>query len=86
MHIAVIQKYRETLKSAAEKIGLKTPIQHPLDLYVCFINPSSPDLDNLLMALYQALDGKTLRKPALLDDDGLICKVEMMKIFGAKKK
>jgi hypothetical protein len=37
-----------------------------------FIDATSPDYDNLLTALYQAMDGKTLKKPGILIDDGLI--------------
>jgi hypothetical protein len=34
-----------------------------------FINPTSPDLDNLTVALFQALDGKCGQGPTLFDDD-----------------
>jgi Holliday junction resolvase RusA-like endonuclease len=35
----------------------------------CRISPTSPDLDNLLTALFQALDGKCGQGPTLLADD-----------------
>lgn len=87
MHLKVIQAYREDLRASCTKAGLPTPIDHPIDLSVVFINPSSPDLDNLVTALYQAIDGNTLRGPGVLADDGLIHKVTMSKFFpGPKKK
>lgn len=87
MHVATIQRYRETLKNACAAAGVATPIGDPLDLSVIFINPSSPDLDNLLTALYQALDGKTLKGPSVLVDDGLISKAIVSKFYpGPPKK
>jgi hypothetical protein len=72
MHIKTIQKYREMLRAAFLKIGVFTPIDHPIELSVVFVNPSSPDLGNLYLALEQAMDGKTLKKPGVLTDDSLI--------------
>ena len=72
MHYRIIQAYREDIRKACTAAGIVTPIDHPVDLYVNFVNPSSPDSDNLLTALYRALDGKTLRPPGILVDDGLI--------------
>lgn len=81
MHVATIQKYREIINAAAKKIGIEFPIPHSVDLKVLFINPSSPDLGNIYLALERALDNKTLKKPALLEDDSLISQVKMTKLF-----
>jgi hypothetical protein len=81
MHVAMIQQYRDTLRKVRHAAGILTPIDFPIDLCVHFIRPTSPDLDNLLTALYQALDGGALRKPGILTDDGLIQSVKMSKLF-----
>ena len=86
MHVKVIQQYREFLRQACTKAGIVTPISEPIDLRVNFVNPASPDLDNLLTALYQALDGATLKGPGILSDDGMIQKVTMVKYFNQKPK
>lgn len=80
-HMAVIQSYRAELVAAALAAGVRVPIRHPIDVKVLFINPCSPDLDNLLTALYQAMDGCTLRGPAVLADDGLIQDVQASKFY-----
>lgn len=67
-HIRVIKAYREVLREAFHKIGMITPIEELIDLSVVFVNPTSPDYDNLLTALFQALDGATLGKGVLKDD------------------
>lgn len=85
MHVATIQRYRDDLQKAFNAAGISTPIDHPIDLSVLFVDPSSPDLDNLLTALYQALDGNTLRPPGILKDDGLISKVTVSKYFPNRK-
>lgn len=85
IHHAVIQQYREALKKACAKAKVPMPIEHPIDLSVLFVNPSSPDLDNVLTALYQALDGHTLKGTSVLKDDGLISKVIMSKYFPQAK-
>lgn len=72
MHVAIIQQYRNELRRAFTEAGIMTPIDYPVDLWVLFIDPTSPDYDNLLTALYQAMDGKTLRKPGILTDDSLV--------------
>ena len=87
MHLRVIQQYRDHLRAACVTAGIATPIETPLDLSVLFVSPASPDMDNLLTALYQAMDGNTLRPPGILIDDSLIHKVTMSKLFpGGKKK
>lgn len=86
MHRRVLQRYRNALFVAGLEAGLILPIDYPVDLNVTFVNPTSPDLDNLLTALYQAIDGNTLRGPSLLADDGLIQAVSMRKMFTAVGK
>ena len=80
-HVAVLQAYRDSLVKAATEANIDFPIKDPLDLSVLFINPTSPDLDNLLAALYRALDAKSLRKVSLLKDDGLIQKATIAKFY-----
>lgn len=86
MHVATIQRYREFLYAACTKAAIPLPIDHPIDLSVVFINPSSPDNGNIYLALEQALDGNTLKKPAVLTDDSLISKTTMSKMFTAPPK
>lgn len=86
MHYKIIQQYREFLRKACDAAGIETPIDHPIDLYVNFVNPTSPDSDNLLTALYRALDGKTMRGPGILIDDGLINHDRIWKFFPPAKK
>lgn len=78
MHHAVLSEYRKELWVAWKfALGDLTdiPISESVDLDVTFINPLSPDLDNLITALFQALDGKTGKGPTILKDDGLISSV-----------
>ena len=86
MHFRTIQQYREFIRQACTDAGIVTPIDVPVDLDVLFCNPSSPDMDNLLTALFQALDGATLKGPGILTDDGLIQRVRMSKMWPPKKK
>jgi hypothetical protein len=79
--IWLLQTYRSELIASAKKIQLKTPIDYPIDLYALFIDPTTPDLDNLIMALYQAMDAKAFKGPSLLSDDGMIQKVTMSKFY-----
>jgi Holliday junction resolvase RusA-like endonuclease len=58
LHKAVLAQYRKELWNTAKAINPATPIRDQIELWVTFINPTSPDLDNLLTALFQALDGK----------------------------
>src|SRR5882757_5334883 len=62
MHMRTIQQFREVIRTAVQKAGFNTPIAYPIELSVVFVNPSSPDLDNLLTALFLAFDGATLKK------------------------
>lgn len=71
-HWRVIEAYRVELVAAAKRAGIPIPIKRPLALSVLFIDPTSPDLDNLVMSTYRALDGKGHHKASVLADDGLI--------------
>lgn len=79
MHRAVFDKYRTALIVACEDAGVKTPIDYPVDLFVVFIDPTSPDLGNVYLALERCLDGKT--RKGVLTDDSLIHGVKMMKMY-----
>lgn len=80
MHAKVIQAYRKDLRQTFLDAKIAIPIRRDVDLSVLFIDPSSPDLDNLLMALYQALD------KVVLADDGLIQSVHIAKYFPYDRK
>jgi hypothetical protein len=71
-HYAVIAQYRDKLYEAGLKSGLKMPIRHKIAVRVLFINPCSPDYDNLVVALWRALDGNSHIAPTVLADDSLI--------------
>lgn len=77
----VLQTFRKKLNEAADAAGLEYPIEQPVDLYVLFVDPTTPDLDNSLTALYRAIDGKSLKGKSLLKDDGLIFSVKMSKFY-----
>lgn len=80
-HVAIIQKYREEIVAAAKAAGIAVPITYSIALWVLFVDPCSPDYDNLLAATYQALDSSTLKGIALLADDGLIETIEGLARF-----
>jgi len=84
MHVRVIQQYRVFLHAAISKAGVDLPIKHDIDLDVLFVNPASPDLGNIYLALERALDGKALTGPGVVKDDSLIQKVTMCKFFPGK--
>lgn len=73
--------FRETLYQAWLAKGYKEPIDFPIDLWVIFVDPCSPDLDNCITALYRSMDGKTWKKPSIMTDDGLIQAVDMRKFY-----
>jgi Holliday junction resolvase RusA-like endonuclease len=79
-HREVLKRYREELWKAAQAIGL-TQISHQVTLSAMFIDPTGPDLDNLVTALFQALDGKTGRGPTILKDDKQIVFLEKIGIM-----
>lgn len=81
MHRAILKEYRKELWSAAKAAKLPVPIKHNVELTVTYINPCGPDLDNLLVATFQAIDGKCGEGPSILVDDRLICYVKAGIIF-----
>lgn len=80
MHRKVLEQYREKLWAAAQEAGLDT-MSHQINLSALFIDPTGPDLDNLVTALFQALDGKTGKGPTLLKDDKQIVFLERIGIM-----
>jgi Holliday junction resolvase RusA-like endonuclease len=88
MHIKTIQQYRKFLYEAVRhtSIGNKMPIDFPIELDVLFVNPSSPDIGNIYLALEQAMDNTTLTKPGIVMDDGLIQKITVAKYFNSDAK
>ena len=80
-HQAVLEDYRAELLAAAKAAKIPTPIDHRIALWVLFVDPCSPDYDNLLTALMQAMDGKAHRKPTVLRSDGLIGLVDRLGVF-----
>jgi hypothetical protein len=86
MHIRVIQQYRVALRAAMAKIDIACPIKNQIELWVLFINPSSPDLGNLYLALEQAMDHTTLTKPGIVMDDSLIVEQSTRILFPPAKK
>ena len=87
MHYRVLGLYRDELTASAKAASITIPIKHPVALSVLFINPSSPDLDNLLTATFQAMDGASHRAPTVLADDSLIyCLEKVSKFYPEQKK
>jgi hypothetical protein len=71
-HEVAHKQFREEIWRAAQKAAVPV-LNHEIKLSALFTNPESPDVDNLLVALCRALDGKTGDKSkALLGDDGQI--------------
>lgn len=87
MHTCMIRAYREEIRRACVEAGIHLPIDTTVDLWLLFIDPTSPDYDNLLVALYRALDSKTLaskgKTPGIVADDGTTIGVirNMAKIY-----
>ena len=79
VQVEVLHAYRDAVRRALINASIDFPIEHPVELDVLFVDGSSPDIDNMLTALYQALDGKTLLGPGILLDDGQIQKVTAAK-------
>ena len=83
-HREVLQNFREELlwtakRSISNEVDL--PINHEIDLNLFLTNPNSPDLDHLLEAVFQALDGKSLKGPSIMKDDRMIQKVTISKYY-----
>lgn len=75
-HRRSIAIYRDELVAAALASSIKIPIAEKVAVSVLFVNPMSPDMDNIITALWRALDGKAHTKPTVLVDDGLIFAIE----------
>jgi Holliday junction resolvase RusA-like endonuclease len=80
IHRKVLEQYRIEIWRAAKAAGLDQ-MSHQISLSALFIDPTGPDLDNLLVALFQALDGKTGKGPTLLKDDRQIVFLERIGIM-----
>lgn len=90
MHLRVIEAYRNDLRKALAKIGITDVIEHQIELWVLFVNPSSPDLGNLYLALEQAMDDKTKlggnAGPGMIRDDSLIVEQSTRILYPPVKK
>lgn len=77
-----ISRYRECLRQAFLGADILPPIREPIDLGGYFINPTSTDMDNLICALFRALDKYAPRghNIGLMKDDSLIQRVNMAPI------
>lgn len=75
--------YRQELWDAFKrKYPDHDQIDYPIDLEVLFVDPCSPDILNVGMSLYRALDQKAWKgKPTVLSDDGLIQKITASKFY-----
>ena len=80
IHRKVLEQYRVEIWRAARAAGLDQ-MSHQVSLSALFIDPTGPDIDNLLVALFQALDGKTGKGPTLLKDDRQIVFLERIGIM-----
>jgi Holliday junction resolvase RusA-like endonuclease len=80
IHRKVLEQYRVEIWRAAKEAGLDQ-MSHQISLSALFIDPTGPDLDNLLTALFQALDGKTGKGPTLLKDDRQIVFLDQIGIM-----
>lgn len=69
IHQAVLRQYRKAIWEAGREAKIPAPLKVNIELSALFINPTSPDLDNLVTALSQALDGKCGGGPTILVDD-----------------
>jgi Holliday junction resolvase RusA-like endonuclease len=81
VHREVLKQYREELWKAAQAAGIKETMKHQITLSAMFIDPTGPDIDNLVTALFQALDGKCGKGPTILADDRQIVLLEKIGIL-----
>jgi hypothetical protein len=81
VQVEVLHSYRDALRRACIEASIDFPIKRPVEIEVIFVDPSSPDLGNLYLALEQAMDGKSLLGVGILADDSLVQKVSMSKFF-----
>ena len=84
VHWRVLQAYREELRKAFIIAGITEMITEPVDYAMNWVNPTSPDNDNLLTALHRALDNKSLIKPGLIADDSLLQSIKGFDKFWTK--
>jgi len=80
-----IMAFRKAINKAASDAGILYPIDEVVDMNILFIDPTTPDNANSLMALYRAIDGKALKGKSLLTDDGLISKLTIMKFYPSER-
>jgi hypothetical protein len=69
------------LHKAIAKTGLKMPYGGPIELYIVFVNPTSPDLGNSYLTVERCFDGKALKPPFILEDDSQIQVLHMSKMY-----
>lgn len=81
VHHKVLARYREMLWVAANAAGITQQLKHDIGISVLFVDPTGPDLDNLVTALFQALDGKCGKGPTILADDRQIQWIDKMGIL-----
>jgi hypothetical protein len=84
VHWRVLQNYREELRKAFVAAGITEMIREPVDYSINWVDPTSPDNDNLLTALHRALDDKALIRPGLLADDALLQSIKGFHKFWTK--
>jgi len=81
-HQAVLKQYRRALWDAGREAQIAAPLVNNVELSATVISPTSrPDLDNLLTALFQALDGKCGQGPTLVADDRQIVFVKNLALM-----
>src|SRR5207247_7869466 len=78
---ATLLRFRKVINKAASAAGIIYPIDEVVDMNILFIDLTTTDNANSLMALYRAVDGKALKGKSLLTDDGLISKLTIMKFY-----
>lgn len=83
-----ISRYREVLRRAFLRADILPPIREAIDIAGYFINPTSTDMDNLICALFRALDKYAPKghNIGLMRDDSLIQRVNMAKMEINKKE
>jgi len=77
-HQAVLKQYRRALWDGGREAQIPVNNVEPSAIV---ISPTSPDLDNLLTALFQALDGKCGQGPTLVADDRQIVFVKNLALM-----
>lgn len=75
MHRRILQGYRQDIRQAFVEAGIEIPIRRNIDLSVLFVDPSSPDLDNLYLALNAVMD------KVVIEDDEMIQSAHIAKYF-----